>query len=139
MRHVSTYPSEEQFSHWSERAEEMGMSKSQFVMCMVEAGIKKFEREVDPDETKNDLRQQRADLREELSRTRDRVEKLERQLLKSDRQTILEYLDEEPGVGFHDVVQHIQNTTASRVANLLGEMVGAEVTVDDGRYFRRDE
>jgi hypothetical protein len=44
------------------------------MQSMVEAGMKKFDGSVEPDETNHELREQRNDLKDELDRTRSRVE-----------------------------------------------------------------
>lgn len=138
---VGTYVSDETLERWDERREGLGISsRSEFVKMMTESGLKSFEREVEPDETKAEMRKQRNDLRRELSRTRDRVTDLEQQLHTSDREEILTYLSESPGASYEDIVQHIVSTTSGRVTRLLDEMSGSDITVDDdGQYYRRNE
>jgi hypothetical protein len=65
---VATYPTDEQLARWKNLADERDMSLSQWVSHMVEAGQKKFEIEVTPDETSSELRDQRNQLRRERDR-----------------------------------------------------------------------
>lgn len=137
---VGTYVPQETKDRWDDRREDMGISsRSDFVQMMVEAGLKSFERGIDPDEEKADIRAQRNDLRGELKRARKRISTLERQLHQSERDAILEYLSENPGVSYEDIVQYVINTASGRVTRLLDEMEGDELEVDDdGRYFALD-
>jgi predicted RNase H-like nuclease (RuvC/YqgF family) len=75
-----TYPSKQQHARWKQEAEDMDMSLSEFIQAMTEAGLKKFDAEVTPDESLRDLRQQRNELKRELDQTRNRVRELEAQL-----------------------------------------------------------
>lgn len=75
-----TYPSKRQHARWKQEAEDMGMSLSEFIQAMTEAGLKKFGGEVTPDESLRGLRQQRNELKRELDQTRDRVRELEAQV-----------------------------------------------------------
>lgn len=137
---VGTYVPQETIDRWDDRRDEMGISsRSDFVQMMVEAGLKSFERGIDPDEEKADIRAQRDDLRRELTRARERINTLERQLHQSERDAILEYLSENPGMSYEDIVQYVINTASGRVTRLLDEMEGDELEVDDdGRYFALD-
>lgn len=137
---VGTYVPQETIDRWDDRRDEMGISsRSDFVQMMVEAGLKSFERGIDPDEEKADIRAQRDDLRRELTRARKRINTLERQLHQSERDAILEYLSENPGMSYEDIVQYVINTASGRVTRLLDEMEGDELEVDDdGRYFALD-
>lgn len=139
-KQFSVYPAEEQYDRWSARAEELDMSMSEFTKSMTEAGMKKFERTVEPDETKADLRRQRNDLRDELHRTRERVGELERQLTVSERETIIEYVSENPGATYQDIVQHVLNSANGRVTKLLDRMEGTELEMDEeGRFYRLED
>ena len=130
------YPTNEQHARWKEKAEEMDMSLSEFVQAMTEAGLKKFEVDVESDESVDELRRQRNDLKEELDRTRDRVSKLEKQLHRGERAAIKEYVEENPGAELDEIVQHILETTSERVPQQLEGMVTVgELTFDDGEYF----
>jgi hypothetical protein len=61
-----TYPTADQYDRWKRQVEEFDMSVSQILQSMVEAGLKKFDAAVEPDETTRELRDQRNDLRNEL-------------------------------------------------------------------------
>lgn len=137
---VGTYVPQETIDRWDDRRDEMGISsRSDFVQMMVETGLKSFGRGIDPDEEKADIRAQRDDIRRELTQARERINTLERQLHQSERDAILEYLSENPGVSYEDIVQYVINTASGRVTRLLNEMEGDELKVDDdGRYFPLD-
>lgn len=135
---ASAYVSSETLDRWERRAEEMGMSLSGWIQAMVEAGNKKFTREMEPNETRDDLRRKRNELRTELSRARERIEYLEKQLHSTEREAIEEFLQNNPGASYQDIVQHIINTASGRVAYLLDSMEGEDITIDeDGRVFLR--
>jgi len=133
-RHAATYPTEEQYQRWQDRADDLGMSMSEFVECMVEAGMKKFDVDVTPDETNQELREQRNDLKAELDRARERIAGLEDQLHHGERQAIREYVEANPGATYDDIVQHIINTAADRVTVHIDSLEGDDLRVetDDG-------
>ena len=130
-----TYPTEEQYGRWEEQANELGMSMSEFVECMVEAGLKKFDTDVTTDETNEKLRKQRNDIREELNRARDRINRLEDRLHHGERGAVREYVDANPGATHDDIIQHVINTAAGRVTTHLEGLEGDALRVetdDDG-------
>jgi predicted nuclease with TOPRIM domain len=138
MARSATYISEETKQRWLENAKEMGMSESEWVQAMVEAGLKKFSRDVQPDETRDGLRRKLNDLRNELKRARDRILELETQVHLSEREAIVEYLEDNPGAEYRDIVQHVVNTANSRVARLLDRMEGDDIEIDEqGRMYKR--
>lgn len=114
-RHAATYPTEEQYQRWQDRADDLGMLMSEFVECMVEAGMKKFDATVAPDETNQELRDQRNDLKTELDRARGRIDQLEDELYRGERRAIREYVEANPGATYDEIVQHVINTAANRV------------------------
>jgi predicted nuclease with TOPRIM domain len=135
---VATYITPKEKEKWDEKAEEMGMGRSPWIRSMVYAGQKKFDRKVSPDETRDDLRRKRNDLLGELKRARDRIETLEEQLNSSDRQTIVEYVDENPGCDYGDIVQHLVNTANARVTVMLDKMEGESIEFDEqGRVYAK--
>lgn len=77
---VFVYPSEEQAEYWRERAEEMDVSMSGFIQNMTEAGMKKFDASVEPDQSVAELRKQCDHLRERLREANERIEELEDRL-----------------------------------------------------------
>lgn len=135
---VATYIPDEEYEDWEEQAEEMGMSTSGWIKSMVRAGQKKFNRDVEPTASRDELRQRRNDLRRELQRARDRIEQLEGQVHRSEREAIIEYIDENPGGEYRDIVQHVINTANSRVTRILDDVEGDEIEIDEqGRMYTR--
>lgn len=117
-----TYPTEDQYSRWQDRAEDLEMTMSEFMQLMVEAGIKAdqgFDVAVQPDETEQELRQQRNQLKEELDRARDRIEELEEQVYYSERETLRRYVEEHPGASFDELVAHMQQTVPERIQKYI--------------------
>jgi len=134
------YPRADQYEYWKERAEEMDMSVSEWMQYMVAAGDKKFDTTVEPDTSNSELRQQRDELRRELRDARQRIDTLEDQLYDSERQTIVEYVRDNPGCSFDDVVRHITKTAPSRINRHLDALLGSELTEDDEqRYYVDDQ
>jgi predicted nuclease with TOPRIM domain len=133
-----TYPTEAQYDRWKRRAEEFDMSVSEFMQAMVEAGLKKFEATVEPDEGLRELREQRNDLRDELDRARDRIGSLEDRIHHGERATIRRFVAENPGATYDDIIQHVLNSTPSRVTNHLNDLEGEDLRVEDGAYYPAD-
>jgi len=135
-----TYPTNQQYEQWSDRADELGYSSvSQYIQDMTEAGHKKFDARVEPDETNRELRQQRNDLKDELDRTRKRVEELEEQLHRDERATVREYVENNPGAEFGAIVQHVVDTAPERVNQHLDDLEGDALRVEDHHYYPDDE
>jgi predicted transcriptional regulator len=132
---VATYPTEQQHERWKKKADEMGMSMSEWVASMVEAGQKKFTVPRASDSSLEELREQRTELQEELRQSQNRIEILESRLSQSERQEIVDYIHQNPGADFNDIIQHLAQTVPKRVTDLLEEMVSIEVTLRDGRYY----
>ena len=130
-----TYPTAEQYDRWKQRAEDFDMSVSEFMQAMVEAGLKKFDATVEPDETNRDLREQRNDLKDELDHARDRIRDLEDQLHRGERATIRRYVEQNPGASFSDVVQEVIGTVPRRVNRHLDDLEGDVVRTEDGAYY----
>jgi len=134
------YPSNEQHARWKQEAEEMDMSLSEFIQAMTEAGLKKFDVDVEPDESLSELRRQRNDLKHELDRTRDRVAKLEHQLQTREREAIKEFVQENPGAELGDIIQELIESTSDRVPKQVEGMVAVgELQYEDGEYYFNDE
>jgi predicted RNase H-like nuclease (RuvC/YqgF family) len=106
---------------------------------MIEAGMKKFEATVEPDETVNELRQQRNDLKEELDHARDRIEKLEAQLHTSEQEKIKQTIENNPGVTIGEIGQELANTVPERLDGHLDVLQGTEVTIDGQRCYPVEE
>lgn len=137
---TTTWPTEDQYNRWEQQADELGMSMSEFVECMVEAGLKKFDATVAPDETNQELREQRNGLKDELDRARHRIEQLEDELHHGERGAIRDYVEANPGATYNEIVQHIIDTVAGRVTSHLEGLEGDRLQVetdDDGtdRYY----
>ena len=132
-----TYPTEDQYDRWKQQAEEFDMSVSEFMQAMVEAGLKKFDATVEPDETSRELREQRNDLRDELDHARGRIEELETRLYQGERTAVREYIEENPGATYDEVIQHVVDTVPERVTTHLDDLEGEDVQVEDERYYPR--
>lgn len=130
-----TYPTEDQYERWERKADDLGMSMSEFVECMVEAGLKKFDVDVDPDETNRELREQRNDLKAGLDRARNRIDNLEDELHHGERGVIRDFVDANPGATYDEIVQHVIDTAAGRVTSHLEGLEADDLRVetnDDG-------
>lgn len=134
-----TYPTEDQHERWKEAAEANGVSLSQYIQDMVEAGQKKFDLTVESDEELQDLRRQRNDLRNELAHARDRINQLERQAHTTERDHIVQFIEDNPGATLPEIINHLIQNTDSRVAGHLTALVGERVREDDGHYYTLDE
>lgn len=134
-RHAATYPSEQQYQRWQDRADDLGMSMSEFMEAMVEAGLKKFDASVEPDETNQELRQQRNELKTELDRARDRIQELEDAVYHGERRTIKRYVEDNPGTTYDEVIQHVIDTVPQRVTTHLDDLEGDELRYVDGGYY----
>lgn len=130
------YPTERQYEQWAERADELGYtSVSGYIQDMVEAGHKKFDATVEPDESNQELREQRNDLKDELAHTRDRVAELETRLHRDERGAVREHVENNPGAAFGDVVQHVVDTVPERVNRHIEDLEGDGLRVEDDRYY----
>ena len=134
-KHAATYPTLQQHDRWEARADELGMSTSEFIEAMVEAGLKKFDASVNPDETNRELRQQRNDLKNELDRARERIQELEDAVYNGERQTIKEYVRENPGAPYDEIIRHVMRTVPERVTTHLDDMEGEDLLFEDDRYY----
>lgn len=130
------YPTSEQYERWSQRADEFDMSKSEFIQAMVEAGLKKFDASVEPDETNHELREQRNDLKDELDQTRSRVAELEERLHRDERAAVREHVENNPkGVAFSEIVQAVIDTAPERVNRHLEDLEGDALRVEEEAYY----
>lgn len=125
-----TYPTRNQYERWKDQADGMDMSISEFMQAMIEAGSKKFDATVEPDETRRELRHQRNDLKDELGRARSRIQKLEEQLHRSEREAVREYMADNPDAEFEDIVQHVIETVPERVNRHLEDLEGEVLRVE---------
>jgi len=132
---ATAYPTPEQYDRWTDRAEECGMSISEFIQAMVEAGLKKFDARVEPDESHRELREQRNDIKNELERARDRIDTLEAQLYSTERETIRTYVEKNPGATYEEVTQQIIDTAPDRVNGHLDALQGDSIEAVGDRYY----
>ena len=136
--HVATYLTKEQYRRWKSQANDMGMSMSEFVEAMAEAGMKKFDVDVEPDETNRELREQRNELKEELDRARDRIRELEDAVYHGERRTIERYVRENPGATYEEVIQHVIDTVPQRVTTHLDDLESDALRHEEGEYYPID-
>lgn len=134
-----TYPSKEQYQQWKNHAEELGMSVSEFMSSMVEAGRKKFEVDVAPDETNQELRENRNDLKAELEHARDRIEQLEDRLHRTERMAVKEHVEKNPGATFGEITQSVGDDVPKRVMDHLDDMLGSEVRREGDYYYPAED
>lgn len=134
-KHAASYPTQQQYTRWENRADELGMSTSEFIEAMVEAGMKKFDASVNPDETNRELRQQRNELKGELDHARKRIQNLEDTIYHGERRTMKEYVRANPGAQYDEIIRHVMRTVPERVTTHLDEMEGGELLFDDDRYY----
>lgn len=118
----------------------MDMSLSEFIQAMTEAGLKKFDVDIEPDESMSEVRRQRNDLKRELDRTRDRVGKLEEQLQTREREAITSFVEAHPGTELQEIIQEMIETTSDRVPKQVEHLVAiGELRYEDGEYYSNDE
>lgn len=128
------YPTADQYDRWKARAEELDMSVSAFMQAMVEAGLKKFDTHVNPDEPVDELREQRNDLKAELDHARTRIQRLEDRIHHGEQATIENYVQTHPGATYPEIVQHVVDTAPQRVNDHLEVMEGEALKPVDGGY-----
>ena len=117
---------------WESHADDMDYSTlSGFIIEMVEAGRKKFDRySIDPDTTAVELREQRNNLRDELDRQTERVRELEDRLDNNERATVRQFVEAEPGSTFAEILQHSINYAPRRINHHLDELEGDSIRYD---------
>jgi len=132
---AATYVPQQQYARWKSRAESLDMSVSEYIKSMVEAGNKKFEATVEPDETASELREQRNHYQQELERAQARVSKLETRLDQGEKAEIRRFVESNPGVTFEEITTHLIETIPERTNKLLESLEGDTVCVDGDRYY----
>ena len=132
---ATTYPTEQQYERWKKEAEEEGMSTSEFIAAMTEAGMKKFERHVETDEDTQELRRQRNDLKDQLQQSRERVRELEDQLHSGEREVLQQKIEENPGISFPEIVQEVVDTVPERVNRHLDELEGDTIRSEGEGFY----
>ncbi len=134
-RHAATYLAEEQYQRWRKQADNRGMSMSEFIEAMVEAGLKKFEPTVRRDTTNHELREQRNELKTELDRARNRIQKLEDSVYHGERRTIKRYIEAHPGATYDEIIQHVIDTVPQRVTTHLDDLEGDDIRNTGQEYY----
>jgi hypothetical protein len=135
------YPDEEQYERWKQNAEAAGMSVSEYIASMVEAGHKTFSVEVQPDESNVELRRERNELADENERLRDRISALEDAIHRSEVGVIEEHIRQNPGATWQEVHDKVTFTASDRVIEHLETLEGTVVKKrNDGYYpIERDD
>lgn len=129
------YPTEEQYERWKENAEHGGMSVSEFIISMVEAGHKRFTVNVELDETNNDLRKERDRFEQEIEDVRDEIWSLEQSIHHSEAMAIEACIRENPGCTWSEVVDFVADGIKDRVTDQLEIFEGSKLQRVDGRYY----
>lgn len=132
---AATYVPQQPYAHWKGRADELDMSASEFIKSMVEAGNKKFEATVEPDEANSELREQRNHYKREFERAQSRVSKLEDRLDRGEGAEIRSFIEANPGASFDEIVQHLIETVPERANELLETFEGESVEFTGDVYY----
>jgi molecular chaperone DnaK (HSP70) len=132
---AATYVPQQQYTRWKSKAESLDMSVSEFIKSMVEAGNKKFEATVEPDERAHELREQRNHYQQELEQTRTRVSRLETRLDQGERAEIRRFIEANPGATFEEITRHLSETVPERTNELLETLEGDGVRVEGDVYY----
>lgn len=137
--HVATYVPEKQYEDWKEKSEEMDMSMSEWVMGMVEAGQKKFDRDIQPDESKRELRKRNTDLWKDFQAATEERDRFRKQLLQTEQPEILEFIGKNQGCRYKEIAKHLAQNRGSRLTQMLDVMDGDEIEIDEeGRVYSHD-
>jgi len=132
---AATYVPQQQYTYWKSRARSLDMSVSEFIKSMVEAGNKKFEATVEPDETARELREQRNHYQQELQQAQERMSKLETRLDRGERAEIRRFIESHPGATFEQITTHLIETVPERTNELLESLEGDTVRMDRDGYY----
>ncbi|ELZ45907.1 hypothetical protein C463_05735 [Halorubrum californiense DSM 19288] len=135
--HIGVYTPQDRYEMWKQEADELGMSMSQWANAMVEAGLKKFDRDIQPEESKSDLRKRNTQLWNDYEKVRKERDKLETQLHQTERRAIVEFVEENQGCRYKEIAQHLAKNRGSRLTKLLDALDGEEIEIDEeGRVNR---
>ena len=127
----------EQKERWEELAEERGMSLSEWMSAMVEAGLKKFDRDIQPAESKDDLRKRNTELWNDFQAVATERDRLQKELRQTERLAIIEFVEENQGCKYKEIAKHLRQNRGSRLTKLLDVLDGEEIEIDeDGRVYR---
>lgn len=135
--HIGVYTPQDRYEAWKQEADELGMSMSQWANAMVEAGLKKFDRDIQPAESKTELRKRNTKLWNDYERIRKERDKLETQLHQTEQRAIIEFVEENSGCQYKEIAQYLSKNRGSRLTKLLDAMDGEEIEIDEqGRVNR---
>lgn len=123
----------EQYETWKEEASDLDMSVSQYIRNMTEAGRKKFDVDVQPDESHRELVEERNRLKEELERAQARIERLEDQTDVAERSAIIDFLAEEGTATRKEIINKLGVDLPTRVDNHLDAI--PTVVADGEQYY----
>jgi chromosome segregation ATPase len=140
---IFVYTTERRKEDWKAEAEHYNQSLSEFIQDMTEAGRKKFNAQVTPDESVTELREQRNRLRRQLREANRRIEDLEDQRVKQiegrldrgQRGAIIEFVEENPGVHPDDIRQHLKKTIEQWLKDDLTVLEGNEIRREGELYY----
>lgn len=136
-QHAATYVPEDLLEDWDDLAEEMDMSRSEWLLAMVEAGRKKFDRDIQPDESKRDLRRRNTELWNDYQEASEERDRLRKQLRLTEGRAIVEFVEDNQGCRYEDIAQHLVENQGSRLTKMLDAMNGDELEIDEnGRVYR---
>ena len=132
VKDTMCYPTTDQRERWDERADEFDMNTSEFIKAMVEAGMKKFEVSVEADEATEEIREERNQLREELERAEDAIRS---QSEDTGRAVVQQYVEENPGATFSELLNHLTDTMPGRLNRILDELDGYALRSEGDEYY----
>jgi hypothetical protein len=135
--------SSERRDQWDEHADELtNGNRSDFIKSMVEAGRKKFDADVSPDEPTDEIRRERNRLRRENEELREENERLYDRLdTAGTRGAIVSYLREHGDATFDRLIEHVSGGVTERVNDHidamrsdgeLGVTTAPEPSIEDG-------
>jgi predicted RNase H-like nuclease (RuvC/YqgF family) len=137
---AATYPPKSLYEQWSEQAEDLEMSISQYMIRMIEAGRSNISMDEASSKSVSELLQQKSDLKRELQRKEGRIQDLERQLQHSAQSNIISHIKDNPGARTPEITQHLANTVPGRVAAHLDALEGKVIKHrEDGYYPTKDD
>lgn len=135
-----SYPPESLYRQWSDHADSLDMSISQYLIRMTEAGRRNISMDDASSESIRELLQQKADYKREIQRKEERIQDLERALQYTSRSKIVSFVEENPGAGTPEITQRVADTVPGRVASHLDSLEGELVEQRaDGYYPRESE
>jgi len=103
--------------------------------------MKTFSRDVEPDESAAELRQERNELLNELETLRQRVEFLEQKAYTTEREKIEGFVKQNPGAVEADIEQAYIQDAPSRVQEHIEALIGETIDYadDEGYVYIGDD